>query len=257
MTSQELKDIFSGSLFEGEVKFAEPMSNHTSLRMGGPADVYAIPRDALSLINISLNLKKNLLPFFPLGGGTNVLVRDGGMEGVVLSTRLFRKMKSLQEDNASVLVSADAGALLLQLVSFARENGYSGIEGLAGIPGTVGGAIFGNAGAFGYEIKDVLTAVQIMDAEGEIKTLTADAISFGYRSADIPPGSVILSAEMKLMKDKVENVAARVENFLTDETGEAAPLGAVCGVCVQKSSRRICRETDRCSRMQRCADRRH
>jgi len=234
MTSQELKDIFSGSLFEGEVKFAEPMSNHTSLRMGGPADVYAIPRDALSLINISLNLKKNHLPFFPLGGGTNVLVRDGGMEGVVLSTRLFRKMKSLQEDNASVLVSVDAGALLLQLVSFARENGYSGIEGLAGIPGTVGGAIFGNAGAFGYEIKDVLTAVQIMDAEGGIKTLTADAINFGYRSTDILPGSVILSAEMKLMKDKEKSVAARVENFLRMKR-ERQPLWEPSAGCVFKN----------------------
>ena len=234
MTGQELKDIFSGSLFEGEAKFAEPMSNHTSLRMGGPADVYAIPSDALSLISINLNLIKSNLPFFPLGGGTNVLVRDGGMEGVVLSTRLFKKIKSLQEDSASVLVSVEAGALLLQLIHFAKENGYSGIEGLAGIPGTVGGAIFGNAGAFGYEIKDVLTAVQIMDAEDGIKTLSADAISFGYRSSDIPPGSVILSAEMKLMKDKEESVAARVENFLRMKR-ERQPLWEPSAGCVFKN----------------------
>jgi UDP-N-acetylmuramate dehydrogenase len=119
-------------------------------------------------------------------------------------------------------------------VNFAKENGYSGMEGLAGIPGTVGGAIFGNAGAFGYEMKDVLTSVQIMDAEGNIKTLSADALSFGYRSTDVPSGSVILSAEVKLMKDKAASVAARIENFLKMKR-ERQPLWEPSAGCVFKN----------------------
>jgi UDP-N-acetylmuramate dehydrogenase len=234
MTGQELKDIFSGSLFEGEVKFDEPMSSHTSLRMGGPADVYAIPRDIFSLVNISLNLEKNHIHFFTIGGGTNILVRDGGVEGVVLSTRLFKKILPMEEDNTSVLISVGAGALLLQVIIFARENGYSGVEGLAGIPGTVGGAIFGNAGAFGYEIKDVLTAVKIMDTEGGIKTVTADTVNFGYRSSGILPGNMILSAEMRLRKDTKEIVAARARDFLKMKQ-ERQPLWEPSAGCVFKN----------------------
>lgn len=234
MKSQELKDIFSESLFEGEVRFMEPMRNHTSLRIGGPADIFVVPKDFLSLTNIYIYLKKSQIPFFPLGGGTNILVKDGGIEGTVISFRSFKKIEAIKEDNEYVYVSVEAGTLLQGLVNFSKENGYSGIEGLAGIPGTFGGAICGNAGAFGYEIKDVLVSVEIINAEGKIERFKADGIEFGYRSSSILPSELLLSAEIKLKKDKKEEISAKVENFLKIKK-EKQPIWEPSAGCVFKN----------------------
>ncbi len=204
MKTQELKDIFSEGLFEGKVSFMEPMSNHTSLRIGGPADVFVMPQNLLSLKNMHAHLKRSQIPFFPLGGGTNILVRDGGIDGVVISFRSFKKIEVLSDDNTYVDVFVEVGTPLQRLVNFSRENGYAGLEGLAGIPGSVGGAICGNAGAFGYEMKDVLTSVVIMDAKGIIERFKAEEIDFGYRSSSILPDELLLSAEIKLKKDTKE-----------------------------------------------------
>jgi len=212
--TQELKDIFSEGLFEGKVSFMEPMSNHTSLRIGGPADVFVMPQNLLSLKNMHVHLKRSQIPFFPLGGGTNILVRDGGIDGVVISFRSFKKIEVLSDDNTYVDVFVEVGTPLQRLVNFSRENGYAGLEGLAGIPGSVGGAICGNAGAFGYEMKDVLTSVVIMDAKGIIERFKAEEIDFGYRSSSILPDELLLSAEIKLKKDTKEEVSAKTENFL-------------------------------------------
>ena len=214
MKTQELKDIFSEGLFEGKVSFMEPMSNHTSLRIGGPADVFVMPQNLLSLKNMHAHLKRSQIPFFPLGGGTNILVRDGGIDGVVISFRSFKKIEVLSDDNTYVDVFVEVGTPLQSLVNFSRENGYAGLEGLAGIPGSVGGAICGNAGAFGYEMKDVLTSVVIMDAKGVIERFKAEEIDFGYRSSSILPDELLLSAEIKLKKDTKEEVSAKTENFL-------------------------------------------
>lgn len=214
MRSEKLKEIFSEGLFEGEVRFMEPMSNHTSLRIGGPADVFAMPQDPLSLRNMLVILKREGIPFFPLGGGTNILVMDGGIEGVVISLKSFRKIEVLSESNSYVNIFVEAGTPLQRLVGFSRENGYSGIEGLAGIPGSLGGAICGNAGAFGYEMKDVLVSIAMIDAEGRLDRFKAEGIDFGYRSSSISPDEIILSAEVRLKKDKKDEVSARIDDFL-------------------------------------------
>ncbi len=234
MNSQELKDILSGSLFEGELKFMEPMSSHTSLKIGGPADIYAAPQDIPSLINLLLNLNKNRLPVFTIGGGTNILVRDGGIEGAVVSLRSFKKIKTIKEEDGHVLVYVGPGVLLQKLLYFAKENGYAGIEGFAGIPGTVGGAIFGNSGAFGYEIKDILHSVELMDKEGNIKRVQSGAISFGYRSSGILPGRLIVGSEIKLKRDKKEEIAERADNFLKIKR-ERQPLWEPSAGCVFKN----------------------
>lgn len=234
MKSQELKDIFSESLFEGEVKFMEPMRNHTSLRIGGPADIFVVPQDLLSLINMHIHLKGSQIPLFPLGGGTNILIRDGGIKGSVISFRSFKKIETIEEDNEYVYLSIEAGTLLQRLLNFSKENGYSGIEGLAGIPGTIGGAICGNAGAFGYEMKDALISVKVMNVEGNIRSLKAEEIEFGYRSSRILPGNLILSAEIKLKKDKKEEVSAKVENFLKIKK-QRQPIWEPSAGCVFKN----------------------
>ncbi|MEW6162314.1 MAG: UDP-N-acetylmuramate dehydrogenase [Nitrospirota bacterium] len=234
MKSEKLKDIFSGDLFKGETRFMEPMMNHTSLRIGGPADVFVIPRDFPSLKNILVILRRRGIPFLPLGGGTNVLVRDGGIEGVVISLKSFRKIEILSEDKVDVKVYVEAGTPIQRLVNFSREKGYSGIEGLAGIPGFVGGAICGNAGAFGYEMKDVLISVSIMDAEGRIERLRAKDIDFGYRKSSISSTELLLSAEIILEKDKEEYVSARIEDFLKRKW-ESQPISEPSAGCVFKN----------------------
>jgi UDP-N-acetylmuramate dehydrogenase len=234
MQNQALKDIFSEWTFKGEVKFVEPMSNHTSLKIGGPADIYAVPQDILSLSTMHTNLASKHVPFFPLGGGTNILVKDGGIEGSVISLRALNNIRTVKEDEEGLHLFVEAGAPLQKLVSFSREHGYSGIEGLAGIPGTVGGAICGNSGAFGYEMKDVLVSVEIMDTEGKVLLVRAEEITFGYRSSGIPNNKLLLSAEIKLRKENKEAVSDRIETFLKRKR-ENQPLWEHSAGCVFKN----------------------
>ncbi len=229
-----LKEIVSEGLFDGEVKVMEPMRNHTSLRVGGPADIFVAPRDILSLTNMHISLRRNNIPIFPLGGGTNILVRDGGVEGAVISCRSLNKIESVEEDDEHICLFVEAGTLLQRLVHFSKENGYSGIEGLAGIPGTVGGAICGNAGAFGYEMKDVLLSAEIMDADGKIELFKPDGLAFGYRSSGISENQLLLSAEIKLRKDKKQNVCDNIDNFLKIKR-EKQPVWEASAGCVFKN----------------------
>jgi UDP-N-acetylmuramate dehydrogenase len=227
------REIFSESLFKGEVRFSEPMSNHTSLRIGGCADIFIKPEDLSSLQRLRANLKKNQVPFFAMGGGTNILVREGGVDGAVVSFGYFKNIDVSSEDADSVKLYVEAGTPLRRLVSFSSEKGYSGIEGLAGIPGTVGGAICGNAGAFGYEMKDVLLSVTVMVAGG-IEVLDAGKMVFEYRSSSIRPDEMILGAEVYLKKDSKENVSAKVDDFLKRKR-ERQPIGEPSAGCVFKN----------------------
>jgi UDP-N-acetylmuramate dehydrogenase len=234
MKIQELKDIFPEGLFEGEVRFMEPMRSHTSLKIGGSADVFLMPRDLSSLINMHNYLRKNGIPAFPLGSGTNLLVMDGGIEGAVISLRSFRRIGVLEKDSKKVRLAVEAGVLLQRVVHYARENGYSGIEGLAGIPGTMGGAIRGNSGAYGYEMKDVLISADILDNAGRVKKINAGDISFGYRSSGIMPDELILDAELKLAISSSDAVSERIETFLRMRR-ESQPIWEQTAGCVFKN----------------------
>jgi UDP-N-acetylmuramate dehydrogenase len=231
---EELEDIFSEISFKGDVKFMEPMMKHTSLRIGGPADVFVIPQNLPSLKYIMVVLSRKKIPFFILGGGTNILVMDGGIDGVVISLTSFRKIETVSENETEVKVYVETGIPLQRLLNFSKERGYSGMEGLAGIPGSVGGAISGNAGAFGYEMKDVLISVSMMDTEGNIRNLSAENIHFGYRLSDIPSKGLILSAEILLKKDSKEHISAKIEDFLKRKW-ESQPFSEPSAGCVFKN----------------------
>jgi len=234
MIEPELREIFSGSLFEGEIKFMEPMSSHTSLRIGGNADIYALPADIPSLIGILINLKNNGIPFFALGGGTNILVRDNGIEGAVISLKSFKNITKIKEDGDSVIIYAGSGVLLQRFVNYCKENGYKGIEELAGIPGTIGGAIYGNAGSFGLEIKDVLYSIDIMNEAGLIKRFTPDSLNFGYRTSGISSGNIIIGAEIKLKKGDKKEIAEKIGDFLKIKK-EKQPIWEPSAGCVFKN----------------------
>jgi UDP-N-acetylmuramate dehydrogenase len=231
MTGQQVRDIVTDCLFEGDMKFMEPMSGHTSLKIGGPSDIFAIPENFASLGRLYDYLQKNEIALFPLGGGTNILVKDGGIQGAVICFSSFRKIESVGEDGEYAYLSVDSGTVLQRLVMHSRERGYAGVEGLAGIPGTVGGAICGNAGSFGYEIKDVLVSVDMMGAEGGIQRVCAKDISFGYRKSGILPTDLLLRAEIKLRKDKRDEVSARFEDFLKAKR-EKQPIWESSAGCV-------------------------
>jgi UDP-N-acetylmuramate dehydrogenase len=220
--------------FQGEALFMEPMKNHTSLRIGGPADIFAVPHDMTSLADLQRILKQGGVPVFPIGGGTNMLVKDGGIEGCVISLRSFRRIGVLHRNETNVSLVVEAGTPLQRLVHYATENGYSGIEGLAGIPGAVGGAICGNSGSFGYEIKDVLVSIEIMDSAGRIERINAEGIQFGYRRSAIPPDIFILSSEIKLGTHTKEEVSAKTEQFLSEKRLQQ-PIWEPSAGCVFKN----------------------
>jgi UDP-N-acetylmuramate dehydrogenase len=187
-----------------------------------------------SLADLHRGLKKGRVPVFPIGGGTNVLVKDGGIEGCVISLQSFRRIGVLQRNETDVTLIVEAGAPLQRLVHYAKENGYSGIEGLAGIPGTVGGAICGNSGSFGYEMKDVLISIEFMDDAGRTEQINAEKIFFGYRRSEIPPETFILSAVIKLGIHTTEEVSAKTEYFLAEKR-KHQPIWEPSAGCVFKN----------------------
>jgi UDP-N-acetylmuramate dehydrogenase len=233
LSEKEWLETFKG-VFQGEVGFDIPLSEHTGLAIGGPADVFLIPEDPLSIRNLMVVLKTKGVDFHVLGGGTNLLVGDGGLDGVLISLRDFRRMEVLKEGAADVELFVEAGIALQRLVNFCRELGYSGVEGLTGIPGTFGGAICGNAGSFGCEIKDVVVSVVIMDADGRLDRVEAARLGFGYRRSCIGSTDIVLSANIKLKRDEKEAVAARTEQFFAEKR-KTQPISERSAGCVFKN----------------------
>ncbi|MEK7333631.1 MAG: UDP-N-acetylmuramate dehydrogenase [Nitrospirota bacterium] len=228
------QEIISPDSFSGEVMFGEMMKRHTSLKIGGPADVFVFPQEVISLKNSIVALKKKNIPFMPVGGGTNLLVRDGGIEGVVVSLRDCRRIEIVDDAKDLVSLFVESGVPLQKLVSFARENGFSGLEGLVGIPGSAGGAIAGNAGAYGYSMKNVIVSATVMHADGRLAKLGAEELGLEYRKSNIPAGSIMLIANIRLRKDIKEDIAKRGEGFLKEKR-ERQPLSELSAGCVFKN----------------------
>jgi len=176
-TKKWLKDIFGHN-----VKFNEPMSRHTSLRVGGPAEAYVVPEnkeDLLMLINRSLEKE---IPYMILGGGTNLLVRDGGIEGLVISlTRCLRGISQTGTGGDIVFVTAMAGSKMQALCGFALDQGFEGMNFALGIPGTVGGGIKMNAGTSLGRIEDHLDSTTVLLPAGKIKRIERENLKFDYR----------------------------------------------------------------------------
>ncbi|OGW57593.1 MAG: UDP-N-acetylenolpyruvoylglucosamine reductase [Nitrospirae bacterium RBG_16_43_8] len=209
----------------------EPMRSHTYLQIGGPADVFVCPKDTVSLENILAALNEERIPFVTIGGGSNILVKDGGIFGAVISLKNLWRIDIAKEEKDIVMFFAEAGTPLQKLVSFSKEHGYSGIEGLAGIPGFVGGAIAGNAGAFGYSIKKSLVSVRMMNPDKGIYEMSVSELGLEYRASKIPEDTVILSGNIRLRKDVKEDVAKRINSFLKHKR-ETQPLSEMSAGCV-------------------------
>lgn len=210
-------------LFEPEgfqCRFMEPMSSHTTFRIGGPAAAYVCPAGEAELKNIITLCKREEIPFCILGNGSNLLVSDAGYEGVVIS--MTEGLTRLEAEGERIF--AASGQLLSRTAKKALEEGLTGLEFAAGIPGTIGGALVMNAGAYGSEMKDVLEYARVMTPEGEILTLGPEELKLGYRTSCIPAmGYTVLEACFRLKKGNREEIEAYM-NELSSRRREKQPL---------------------------------
>jgi UDP-N-acetylmuramate dehydrogenase len=203
--------------FKGEIRTNEPLSRHTSYAIGGPADILAYPADQKDLMVLLQEIKTLNLHYFVLGGGTNLLVRDGGFRGVMVSLQRMHTIKIEREyrsiGGSFVVICADAGASLAKLLSFSVEHGLTGLEFAAGIPGTVGGAVCMNAGTSLGEIGDIVESVTLISPDGVLGTRSVGEMEFGYRTASIPEGHLVLEVRVVLRHDDKEKIKARIKEL--------------------------------------------
>lgn len=224
------------SCYKGMVRFYEPMAKHTSLGLGGYADIYAEPCGLDSLQFLLEMAYENAIPVLPVGHGTNLLVKDSGIRGIVVSLKTFRRLEILNNaDNGYAYIAVGPGVPLGKLIQFAAQIGFSGLEGLAGIPGSVGGGVFMNAGSYGSEIGDCVVSVDILEKDGFRRTLTARELNFSYRNSSLPAGSIIVEINMRLKKDSPKSVRSRVQKFL-ERKKTTQPLGLPTAGCVFKNT---------------------
>lgn len=207
---------------EGRVLFDEPMSLHTSMRAGGRADVLVFPSGCEELVRIVRFLIQAGVQFCPVGNGTNLIVRDGGYRGVIICLQELREAQ-LSAAGATRSLTALAGTSLRELVSLSVREGLTGLEFCAGIPGSIGGALRMNAGAFGREMKDIVTSLQVINGSGRMKKIERKDLSFSYRNLELPPGALIVSGELALEPASPEAVSGRVREIV-ELRGSKHPL---------------------------------
>lgn len=185
------------------IKFNEPMKNHTSFRVGGLADVLVKPKSEEEIINLIKYLKENSIPYFVMGNGSNLLVKDGGIRGVVI--KISKEFSCFKIDRNKIFVSA--GCMLSVIGKALLKEGLTGFEFASGIPGTIGGALTMNAGAYGGEMKDIVKEVKVIDENGDIKILTNEEMEFSYRKSILNRKNyVILSATLELNKGNIDEI---------------------------------------------------
>lgn len=218
--NQNVIEKFNNLLGEEKVKINEPMNRHTTFRIGGPADYFLLPSSQKEVKGIIEICREEAVPYFILGNGSNLLVSDEGYRGVIL--QLYRNYGDICVKGN--MIYANAGALLSQIASAARNASLTGFEFAGGIPGTLGGAVVMNAGAYGGEMKDVLKEVTVMTGDGEIITLPAEKLEMGYRTSIVKKkGYLVLSAVLVLKKGDQEAIKTRMKE-LTEQRVSKQPL---------------------------------
>jgi len=210
-------DTLRGELrqrISGEILFDEPAGRHTSIGVGGGIDLLLFPEDQRELMSVIEYLRKRQIPFLPVGNWTNLIVRDGGFRGALVSLARLRSLTHRDEGDGRVLLLAGAGCPLSELVNLAMREALTGTEFCAGIPGSVGGAIRMNAGAYGGEIKDIVESVHLLDASGVVRTARREELPFAYRTLDLPAETIIIGAAIRLRRGETEKIAGRVREII-------------------------------------------
>ena len=203
MENNSIENMSCMTLGSDNVRLHEPMKKHTTFRIGGPADYYLCPHSTEELQKILQICRENKLEFFILGNGSNLLVSDKGYRGVVI--QLWKNFSDIETEDNTITVKA--GALLSKVAAEALEESLTGMEFASGIPGTMGGAVMMNAGAYGGEMKDIIREVTVLTREGELLTLSKEEMNFGYRTSVVKEkGYVVISAELQLRKGDREEI---------------------------------------------------
>ena len=205
-------DSFLNDLNSRNVEYREneKMSNHTTFKIGGAADVFVIPNTAQKLLQTVKSAQKNNVECFFIGKGSNLLVSDGGINGAVISLSCLDRITL----NGEKLVCS-AGASLARICTFAQENGLSGMEFAYGIPGSIGGALFMNAGAYGGEMSQIVSSAVCMDKDGETFVLPVEDMKLGYRESIFKTnGMLITEVTVTLKKDNKSAIKERMDDFI-------------------------------------------
>ena len=188
----------------------EPMKKHTTFRIGGPADFLVLPRTTEEIAKIVAICKEQQEPWYIMGNGSNLLVSDEGVRGVVI--QLLRNFNQIQVEGCQIRMQA--GAQNAAIARQALEASLAGFEFAAGIPGTIGGAVVMNAGAYGGEMKDILKEVTVLDQEGQIRTIPVEKLELGYRTSIIArKGYLVLEAVIELKPGKAEEIKAVMDDL--------------------------------------------
>lgn len=220
MENNSIENMFCMILGSDNVKVQEPMKNHTTFRIGGPADYYLCPHSTEELQKILQICRENKIEFFILGNGSNLLVSDKGYRGAVI--QLWKNFSDIVTEDDAIAVKA--GALLSKVAAEALEAGLTGMEFASGIPGTMGGAVMMNAGAYGGEMKDIIKEVTVLTKEGEILTLSQEEMNFGYRTSVVKEkGYVVISVVLQLKKGDREEIR-KLMNDLKERRVTKQPL---------------------------------
>ena len=209
--------------FNRSISLNQNLANYTWFNVGGNAEILFIPNDIKELFDF-LKSKSKKYEIFTIGAGSNILIRDKGISGITLITK---NLKKISIDNLGI-ITAEAGAIDADVARFARDHERTGLEFLLGIPGTIGGGIRMNSGAFGSEFKDVLIDVKAINNLGEIKTFTHKDLQMGYRKIELGREWIFCEARFKTLKDTKENISTKMKNIIRLRK-EAQPIAVKTG----------------------------
>lgn len=235
----ELKTIFPHE----NILFNEDLKKHLHIKIGGKADFLVFPKSVAELTDIITYFRRLNIPITVIGKGTNLIVKDGGIRGVVISLKHFNKITVLGEK-----IVAGAGANLIDVCKVALKHSLTGLEFASGIPGSVGGGVFMNAGAYGGEIKDVLESIIVLDKDNNLKIRTKEELDFGYRKTNIEEnGEIIVEATFRLSEGnrrEIKNLTKKLTkqrrskqplNYPSCGSVFKRPLGHFAGKLIQDS----------------------
>ena len=207
----------------GDWRESEPMARHTTLGVGGPARWYFRPADRRSLA-LALALIPDDIAILPLGRGSNMLLPDSGFDGVVVDLGSLNELRI-----GGSWVEAGAGVRMSRMAKQCADQGLTGVEFMATVPGDVGGGVAMNAGAFGQQVSDSLRRIEVVHRSGKPESIAAEALSMGYRRTQLPAGSLVVSAEFELTSDEPEAIRQRIRE-MRERRGASQPLAqANCG----------------------------
>lgn len=233
----------ASTLDQIELLHDEPLSHYTFTKTGGPADLLAFPKSIAEIQQLLAYAKENDLPLTFIGNASNLIVKDGGIRGLVIILTAMKKIEA--QGN---LVTADAGARLIDTTEVAYQAGLTGMEFAAGIPGSVGGAVFMNAGAYGGEVKDCLQSATVLTRTGELKTYTNAEMHFSYRHSLVQTnGDIVVKATFGLRPGNLVAIREQMDNLNAQRAAKQPleypscgsvfkrPVGHFVGPMIQKA----------------------